>query len=312
MSSLTDFYISNKNSITHPIKNAFDYYAYGRTSDPKVFGNNVWPLIFFNAASPAILDEIVEHFNNSVIQQGIPYDKDDYHLHLAFIYFTQKNYSGCLIELEKVTSGTLFQQVSSWRTFTAFIKNAEKLFIAKNLTGKTSSLSLNLSDENVILLFKWGYTYQFLDSLSMSDTAYHECLNVLQYTAKNFEKELSRLCGRKGVQAGMISQMIRNLQSSYSGMGSVENEMNSSVGGATNIDSATDFMANLPTLENNIVNYGTDDNKKYGGILFLCRHIRNKSSHETTLTTRFFNNKTEFSNLMSILHEGLLIVSQVM
>ena len=89
-------------------------------------------------------------------------------------------------------------------------------------------------------------------------------------------------------------------------------QMNTCVGGAQNIDSIRDFMSNLTTLENQVSSYGSNNNKKYGGILFLCRHIRNKCSHETSLTTKLFNNKVEFSNLMSILHEGLLLVSQVM
>ena len=71
-------------------------------------------------------------------------------------------------------------------------------------------------------------------------------------------------------------------------------------------------MSNLATLENQVISYGCNDNKKYGGILFHCRLIKNKCSHETSLTAKLFNNKVKFSNLMSILHEGLLLVSQVM
>ncbi|SIO16651.1 hypothetical protein [Fibrobacter sp. UWB11] len=312
MDNLSKFYTNVKNSITFPIKKDIDDYACGLTKDPKVFGNSVWPLIFFRATSPAILEEIKDYFDEKIIQSRLDYDTDDYHLHLAFIYFTQKNYSGCLVELEKITTGILHQQISKWATFSGYLTRAETLFPSKNLTSKTGSLSLNHTDANVILLYKWGYTYQFLDDLPLSDTAYHECLNIIQFTAKNFEKELSQLCVRKGVPTGMISQMIQNLQPNYSGMGSVENDMNNSVGGARNIDSASGFMANLTTLKNTVVGYGSDDNKKYGGILFLCRHIRNKCSHESTLTTKFFNNRDEFTELMSILHEGLLLVSQVM
>ncbi len=312
MCGIGEFYTDARLRITRPIKDAIDAYAYGTTKDPKVFGNSVWPLIVFRATSPAILEEIVNYFNETIIQPGLNYDVDDYHLHLAFIYFTQKNYSGCLVELEKITSGILHQQISKWATFSGYLTRAERLFPSKNLTSKTGSLSLNHTDANVILLYKWGYTYQFLDDLPLSDTAYHECLNIIQFTAKNFEKELSQLCVRKSVPTGMISQMIQNLQPNYSGMGSVENDMNNSVGGARNIDSASGFMANLTTLKNIVVGYGGNDNKKYGGVLFLCRHIRNKCSHESTLTTKFFNNKNEFVELMSILHEGLLLVSQVM
>lgn len=310
---MTNVYVNTKNAITFPIKNEIDKYAYGTTNDPKVFGKNVWPLICFGAASPAILEEIVEYFDFQIIQANIPYDADDFHLHLAFIYFTQKNYIGCLIELEKITTGNLYQQIATWQTFSSYLTNAEKnLYPSKNLTNKTNSLMLSPSNANVILLYKWGYSFLFLNDLPSSETAYHECLNVIQYTAKSFEKELAQLCIRKSVSPGMINQMIQNLQSSYTGMGSVENEMNNCVGGARNINSISGFMSNLTTLENQILSYGNNDNKKYGGILFLCRHIRNKSSHETSLTTRLFNNRAEFSNLMSILHEGLLLVSQVM
>ena len=304
-------YVDAKNRITHPIKNAIDEYVHGRTNDPKVFGENVWPLIITNAASPAILEEITDYFNDNVIQAGLNYDVNDYHLHLAFIYFTQKNYSGCLVELERLTTGHLYQQVLKFSTFSSYLKNAETLFPPQNLTGKVGSLSLDHTDINVILLYKWAYAVQFLDDLNWSDTAYHECLNVIQFTAKNFEKELSQLCERKGVETGTIQRMIQNLQPSYPEMGNVENEMNNCVGGASKINNARDFMTNLPALKEKTIGYSSND-KKYGGVLFICRHIRNKCSHESTLVIKFFNNKNEFAELMSILHEGLLLVSQAM
>lgn len=293
-----------------PFRNGVDKYV--RTPKkigPKIFGQLVWQLILPCEPTQNIIEDVTDYFKDNVIKVGITYDQDDYHLHLAFLYLKMGQLNKSLNELEKIQSASLYAELQKWATTKALLAKGLSNYPPTNLiNGLCSYNPLSMTNDEVKMIYSWQISTTYWNDIGKTDTAYFECLNTLQYTAKVFESRLNDLCNRKQVKPSKhdINSMIVALQGNYSGMAPIKANMEQ----ISLAKTPYDLRTNLNAFEQRIQSY-TQIDEKYGGILFLCRVIRNNSSHESSLIYHLFQTPNEYIKLISILHEGILMVNQM-
>lgn len=305
MNAINQNYITYKNTVRFSFESYIDDYI-NNAQDPKVFGKAVWPLIFCNSATPFIVDDILDTFNQRIVNPGLPYDKDDFHFHLSYLYLVMRQYVAALSEFEKIQAPNLAIELQKWKTYLALIAKSLGNYPPTNFMHPFVSYNpMQMDKTEIMMLFKWQDSVRYWNDIGVTETAYIECLNTLQYTSKVFEHKLSDLCRRKSLTPSRhdIDSMIIALQPSYLGMNTIKARMEAISKAKTPIE----LVSNLTNLEGFVANC-PDLNERFGGLLFLCRVIRNNSSHEMALNNVLFSNANEFIHYVSILHEGILMV----
>lgn len=291
-----------------PFQNDVDSHAKYK-NHPKVFGDSVWPLISLEAITPSLLRQMLKYFKENIIDKKVIYDADDYHSHLAFLYITQNRYMESLNEIEKISPTNLHANLSRFTTFNTFLDDAKKFFPASNLLGKNGFYApFTMCKENIIMLFLLRYSALFWDDIKLSDSAYNLCLNALQYASKCLEGVLKSNCISKGVYHNekTMNNLIQKLQGHYPGIAR-------GVAGMQSVDYArtpSDLLNHFSDFKTRISTF-TDDEEKYGAILFLCKSIRNNSSHEESIYNRMFESKEMYVEYVSVIREGILMMNTI-
>ena len=310
MTPLQKKYEDYKMMVLIPFRNGVDNYIRSpKQFGPNVFGKLIWQLILPCEPTQNIIENVIDYFKDNVINAGIIYDQDDYHLHLAFLYLKMGQLNKSLNELEKIQTASLNTELQKWATTKALLAKGLSNYPPTNLINGLRTYSpLSMANDEIKMIYSWQISTTYWNDIGKTDTAYFECLNTLQYTAKVFESRLNDLCNRKRATPLKhdINAMIVALQNNYSGMASIKANMEQ----ISLAKTPHDLRTNLNAFEQRIQSY-TQINEKYGGILFLCRVIRNNSSHESSLTNHLFQAPNEYIKLISILHEGILMVNQM-
>ncbi len=156
-------------------------------SNPRFFGNWIYPLIITGNISMELLRKIQDLMENQVLLK-YPTNQElwnDYHSHMAYVYLLKEDYVQAINELELVQDGnTLQNKILSKRSFKSLIRTTCENygFIANDAEFDLFLQRAPFGNVDfVYALVRLKDVVRYWNSIRSSRIAYNECLNALMF-----------------------------------------------------------------------------------------------------------------------------------